>query len=964
MRDPNIRRDEVIRRAESGHYNWELDKKKYVLSPTHYKADTLGRNTRQEVKFLSDEEENRVNEIKKNFQTYQSDFSGRNFVGAKKAIKTLTEMGVKDYEAIKWATEQESQRRATDITFIENDIWSKSEFNKGYLVPFTKQGKLKDEFGNKKLIALEGKELAQAIKAKYPDAGEDAKWITPAFITRLITAHEAKVQKESLKELTDKQNTVISDLSNMAIQDLASGKILDKFYFLNANKEWELDYSKIVNDKDLKSVFGNGKLNQKIDAIDELGRMAMGVHERYRKSLEPKEITDKQHEDILWSIATEYSINTSPALNKAELSPMDRYDIDDPYTEASDQLAEDDLWVSRRSKDAGKSTNIEHILTETLLEDDIQGILKVGQNIINLDRNGLVDAIDYLKEDHPETAWNRGTREQVIQRINARQIKLRDHAAMTAIEETKQIHMFKAGKPINVDLIYQWQKQYGAGSIKNLIPQTILDTVIKLGDTEVSVAERFGKYEELQNIAKQFGDTDTQRIALMELRRKIRKDVDPALAALTDIWDTIDLGRKPELFNIASGKFHATEDPGKQGVMATTYSDIKEAISERGKLFGVKSTMQSLEQQSDHTALQRKILESRAGSTFYKDQDPNQISDSLNDELYGRSHVVVTGQRYNFEVDDAPYEAIGLKAEGDAENGYKHYLYEMEFTENPASWTPISGLHPDILEQLRDQALQSSMMTNMGQGVKRYREMENGEYTGKIIEENIKTGERKEIFVDAFTKIQAMAVEQISEDVLRANSQNLRKGFINSGDGYNIGVYLIPTDGNVNQAMLIGKFFEVDEIGRKKDKFVSQEELAAYSASPYILNFLKGAKFIINFDHQYIKDLKKEGTEKILKGTMASRITGTPFFRFLENAGKLEFDHAILPLYNAMEKKAKKLGVELLTRDQAEEVLNELIGRQNRWYKTEWMPEFMKKFLGSFSTLYPEAPNLKELYTP
>jgi len=951
MRDPNIRRDEVITRAESGHYKMTVGNNKYVLSPSHYNADTLGRNTRQENKLIQEEEENKINKINKNSAEYQRLNSGENFKGYDQAYEKLTGIGVKPYQAIKWITEQEVEKRGKDITAIETDIWSQSEFNKGFLSQFTKQGSSVDRFGNKKLISLKGKELADAIKDKYPDAGDDVKWITPAFITRLITAHEAKLQTESLKKLTEKQNTVITNLSNMAIQDLGSAKILNKFYFRNPNKEWEFDYSKVENDKDLISVFGTGKLDQKINAIEKLGRVAMGVHERHIKSIEPKDITDKQHPGILDSIANEYNRNAGPAIARAEQQPKSGREINNPYTEASDQLEEDDLWGHHRSPDAGKSNKLEHILKEDILEEDLKGILKVGQNIINLDTNGLVDAIDYLNDEHPVNSLNKGTRDQVLQAINARQIKLKEDAAFTAIAESGQILIFKAGKPVDVNLIYQWQKQYRAGSIKNLLPKSVLDTVTKLGDTEISAAERFGKYQELQNISKQFGDINTQRIALSELRRKIRKDVDPALAALTDIWGNIDLGRKQELFSIASGKFDATEDPGKQGIIANTYADIKEAISERGKLFGVKSTMQSLEQQSDHTALQRKILESRAGSTFYKDQDPNEIADSLNDELYGKSHVVVTGQRYNFEVDNAPYEAIGLTSEDDALNGYKHYMYEMEFTENPASWTPISGLHPRILEQLRDQALQSSMMTNMQIGVKRYREMKNGEYTGKIIEENINTGETKEIFVDAFTKIQAQSVEQISEDILRANSENLRKGFINSGDGFNIGVYLVGPDGNINQSMLIGKFFQVDERGRKRDIVVSQEELAAYSASPYILNFLNGAKFIINFDHQYIKDLKKEGADKILKGTMAPRISGTPFFRFLEKTGKLEFDHAILPLHSAMEKKAKSLGVELLNRKQSEEILNELIGRQDRWYKTEWMPEFMKPFLGSFTTL-------------
>lgn len=67
-----------------------------------------------------------------------------------------------------------------------------------------------------------------------------------------------------------------------------------------------------------------------------------------------------------------------------------------------------------------------------------------------------------------------------------------------------------------------------------------------------------------------------------------------------------------------------------------------------------------------------------------------------------------------------------------------------------------------------------------------------------------------------------------------------------------------------------------------------------------------------------------------------------------------------------MEKKAKELGVELLNRKQAEAVLDELIGRQNRWYKTSWMPEFMKPFLESITTLGQQqfGRDLKERLDP
>mgnify|MGYP003150296579 FL=1 len=214
MRDPDIRRDEVIKRAEEGHYKIEIEGKKYGLSPSYYNADTLKKNERNERKFINEEEKDRINQIKKNFQIFQRDNTGVNFKGYDQSYKELTDMGVEPYEAIKWISDQEIVKRGKSITAIETDIWSRSEFDKGYLVQFTKQGKLIDQYGNKKLISLKGKELADAVKAKYPDAGDDAKWITEAYITRLITAHEVKVQQESAKKLSGKQNTVIAGLAN------------------------------------------------------------------------------------------------------------------------------------------------------------------------------------------------------------------------------------------------------------------------------------------------------------------------------------------------------------------------------------------------------------------------------------------------------------------------------------------------------------------------------------------------------------------------------------------------------------------------------------------------------------------------------------------------------------------------------------------------------------------------------
>jgi len=966
MRDPNIRRDEVINDAEKGKYQIKIEGKTYKLSPSFYNADFLKRNERNENIILADAKTAEQTKVETFFADYQRNNSGDNFKkGYNISINELKAGGVTEYDAIRWITEQETKERVGGITDLESTMWSESEFNKGFLSKFTKQGTTKDRFGSTKLLPLEKKALADKIRDEFPDA-KGHEYITQSFITRLITAHEAGERKESIqKELKEKsgtQNSVIAGLKNMAIQPTGAAKVLDRFYYKNTKDEWELDYSKIKSDQGL-SVFGENSLDERVNAIDELGRMAMKTHEDYMKSLQPKDIPDSRQPAILDSIAREYQMNISSALKKAKLDRKEHADIMDENREASDQLDDDTPfgWGNHRHPDSGKSNNIDHIVEQFVLEEDLQGLTKIGQTIMNMDTRGLKDSISYINGEHPEHSRNKYVRDYVLQEINKRQVLLQDHAAMTAIVESGQRLIFEAGKPINVDFIHQWQKEYNAGNKNQLIPKAILAKIGELGDQSIDKQTRMAQYIQLLGRVSQFGKADTQRIAYQEVRLHIKKNVSPSMAALSDVWDNVDLGIQEQLFGIATSKLVVE---GTGGIPDTeSYKEVKEHIDERARTEGMNTTMQSTEQKAEHLRLQRDIVEALSLENYWKGRDAKEIATDVDEMLYGGSSVIKTGQRYNFSADDSYYERLGMEST-EAKNGYKFYMYNMEHEENPASWTTISGIDPQILSQMRDQALQSSMMTNITQGVKRFREMKDGEYTGKIIEENIKTGVQKEVFSDAFSRIQAQSAEQISEDILRANSKNLRKGFINAtGGGYNIGVYLVGPNGSIDQSMLIGHFFQKDKKGKKTPKVVTQEELARLSASPYLLNYLNGAKFILNFDHQYVKDLKADGAKRILDNTMAPAVTEMPFLRFLEKAGVSEFEGAILPLYNEMEKKAKELGVDTLNREQSEKILDNLIQRQNRWYKKSWMPHFMNNFLESFTSGIQQTSlrDLKEL---
>ena len=113
---------------------------------------------------------------------------------------------------------------------------------------------------------------------------------------------------------------------------------------------------------------------------------------------------------------------------------------------------------------------------------------------MNMDSGGLKDSIDYINTEHPEHSRNKYVRDHVLQEINNRQVLLQDHAAMTAIVESGQRLIFEAGKPINVDFIHQWQDEYRAGNVNQLIPKAILAKIVELGDQSIDKQTRMGHW--------------------------------------------------------------------------------------------------------------------------------------------------------------------------------------------------------------------------------------------------------------------------------------------------------------------------------------------------------------------------------------------------------------------------------------------------------------------------------------
>ena len=956
LRDENVSRDQVIERAEEGYYSIQIGETRHALNTNFYNAHVLKRSDRDEAKRIKKKDEEKENTKNRLIASYERKYSGNNFKGYEDAVKDLQKLGAKGYEAIRWATQQEVDLRGGKITDIENKIFDQSEFDKEFLLKFTNKGKKKDKYGRTKIVAKRGKDLEKAVREAFSDVSEDdAKYVTEAFITRLITAHERETKQEAIKELTTRQKAGLSSLDTDAGQDYGSARIIKRFYSKNHDGEWEINSNSVQNDMELALLFGSDEkfLNQKLEALGPIGRKAISHLKNFLNKLEGAKIGGDEHERNITSIAQEYNQNLDSALELASrestLRPQYADDFDEVVKEeASDQLG--DQWVTTRNSLQGKKPTADQLLDYWHFENQLDSMLKIGQNVVTMDTTDLASALVVLNGPGNEYGTNariKPLKDKITTFIKARQDELARYPALLAIKETKQLGKLESGQQLDVDKILEWQADYKAGNREKLLPTFVLEKVKSLTNAEMSQEERLAIYTGLYAKAKQFGNDDQQRVALGQLRNYMKQNANPALAGLTDLWDDLQgEAHADEIFKAASNIFPhtATDAPGTSKTSEATMAEINQANLDRGKTIGMKSTMADPSQRSDLIALERAVIRSRASAGYYDGMNKDDISDHLAKQLHPYSFVVDTGQRYNFEVDTRAYEAIGLNAEDDADRGYKFYMQEFERS-GTGEWSLIPNIPEGTLEQLRDQAIDSAMLVDTPQGSHRYRE------GGRFYEEDAQ-GNKKEIFNDYWSQLQEETMEKILGDIITGNSKNLKKGFINSKDGFNIGVYLLPPSGNENQAVLLGTFLEKDQTGKKVPKFVSQQDLATASASSYVLDFIMGAKFALLFDrggHDYVRTLQKEGKERLRKDTMGDRISSWPFFRFLDSPGKLEFNHAILPLLEMLDEEASRQGVDTLSQPHALLILKKFTAQQDRWYKSDWMPDIMEPFFEKFS---------------
>ena len=947
--NPEIRKDTVIANAEDGVYKYKIGKKTFILSPNYYQADVVGRNNKNEQTFLQNRDQEEAQYLDDRFETYTHMYSGKNFKGADAALEDLMNIPkMKQGKALRWVREEIALKENREVSNLEQEILRDHEYDGKSLLfkltdPVTKDGKLVlDDNGNKKLKPKTGGALKTALTRLYGKyTPDEISKIKEGLISQLITTSLKQDRQAQKVDLTTIQQSYVSRLAIQAQGPKSSAGVLKRFTSLNVNQELEIDGAKVGIDEGLIGAFGEGRTDEKIKAIAGVVSKAIAVHKAHLKSMSGKDVAPRQHTQNLISITSEYVQNAQSALEDGFKNPRGGGALIAPGEEEGPEF-----WTRYRQVQGNRNSS--QLLDEHELEDKLDGMLSIGQNIVNRNLQELEKDIEFLDREYPSDSLTQPLKSIIVKAIEVRRTNLMKNPAALALKETEQDieQALRENKQINVQALYDWQEKYGVKDRSKLLPENVLAQVGYFTEQGKDLQKRLELYTQIYAMSELFGEKTTQDIAKWQFRQSIKgsgitgaKSGTPALAFLTDIWDKIEATDKLELFEIATTKFSASDEPIAETTFGEVkFSAIKRIMKEQHQLYGMKSTMQSHSQIDDLSVFEEKILRARADSTHYQGKSAKEIAELIHDELFPDNYILQTyeegkARKLNAVVSRKALKANGLNEE-DAKGAQGFILDRMD-TEG-ATWTLMQSVG-EITEDVLVSNFKESLLSDLPPNVRRWEDRE-----GRIWE-RVDDGPPREVYADLLTKLRDKQTRQITEDVVKANSDNLRKGLISVGDGYQIGVYLID-EKNINQAKLIGKFFEVKN-GKNVPRYISQQEFVGAAGSPYIINFLMNPKFLTHHLHQYVRDLRTEGIKKASQGTLQDKVSTIPFFRLIDGLGKLELDQAVEPLHSAMEKKAKELGVETLSYRDARDLLEEFAGRQNRWYKSDYIPDFIQKGL-------------------
>ena len=928
MRNPNIRKHDVIEKAERGLYKWGDT---HVLDPEFYQTDVITRNNLNERNFLSEEKELKEQDISIAFESYKKDYRyGRKWQGETKALNDLLSINVKPDVALNWVSSQIAQERGDKVSALETELNSTLVFNKRLLwhitKPVIKNGKrVKDKNDNNRLVPKQGEELIKGLKKLFGERYTDEEYsnLTERVVNNLIVSTLNSDRQDQDIELTADQTSFVKRLGLKSMQPKGSATILSRFA-AELDGEIEYDSGKILFDPELIDLFGEHNLSKKVTAVSGVIAQALRTHNAELKKQAGDPFEGNEFNQVLSSIQNEYIRNAKPQLDAA----------------MKGEVAE---WEAFRSGNK-RTRSSNELLKENSLIDHLDGMMEIGKKIIERDLGELSNDIDIVNS-YPNSPFTDAFKLNITTRLAKRIKDLNERPSELAIEETGQTEVWEKGEQLNMTLLSEWKSNYGTRNKDKFFPEKFLEANIGLlTDQGIDSGERFKNFQNIYGRTAQFGGAKTQNMAKWELRQAIKgngtsgnKQGNPALAFLIDIWDDVEFKHQRELFSVATTKLSAPDDPKITGnLVDTRMSAIKEAIKVRHQNFGIKSTLQSIAQIDDLSVLEEKMLRARAYSPYYSELgNAEEIAKNIHKELFPNTYVLKTGRRYNVRVNKKEFERNGLaeNIEEHAKSGQAFLLDEMD--RNGATWTLLPSTKDITTEILTQKATQESLLNvELPKGVRRYRTAD-----GQIME-RVDEGEPRPVYSDRLNELSLKLRNQTIEDIVKGNSKNLRKGLINVGDGYEIGVYLVDND-NEHQSVLIGKFFEIKN-GKKVNKFISERKFVGASGSSLIVKFLNNPKFMDTNLHEYVRELRSDGIKKSRQGILAGKVSEIPFFRLLENFGKLEFDHAIEPLYSEMERVAKSKGKKVLNYQEAKKVKDDFISRQDRWYKKSWLPQFVE----------------------
>lgn len=373
----------------------------------------------------------------------------------------------------------------------------------------------------------------------------------------------------------------------------------------------------------------------------------------------------------------------------------------------------------------------------------------------------------------------------------------------------------------------------------------------------------------------------------------------------------------------------------------TKYQDIWGKVIE-GSQYDYLSTIYDLQLKEDLLAHKRNMISYYLTQNKWdEDTDPYEAAKQLDSEMFPNQYVIHTDKRLNFAVDE---EVFRIKFDLDPElalNGANFIIgtmdelnYSTDPEGQPFKWGIFKEIGDDYQKLMPKEELEKLKEVTESMGI----------LHGKGTEEYIR--------------------RKIIQDVIDGNAYNLERALIpdSSGEGYRIGIFYIPEDGSSRNAILIGAMLDGN-----KFRHISHEELVGASASELLMNYVTSHSF--NYTHQNIQRLSEEGidTEENYSWKRP-RVSDWAIIAKFQEMGELEFQYAIKPLSDMLEKQASEKygesyreGIDFLTDAESQIVLENYMDRLDRFYKRDYIPDIAKPWVRAISNWWSVDFTLREL---